>query len=206
MTPEPAGYTWPWLRFSNRMSLDSAPWTAAVFCFYGSAPWTAAVLLHYSSEPWTAAVLLHYSSAPWTAAVLLHYSSAPWTAAVFCFYGSAPWAAAVLLHYSSAPWIAPAAPTHLQSRIRQETSQRACVFYTESWKWKQYKLFFFPLPLFFISLFQDASWTRPHHFPDLENFILPTGHYIYLVAFIREWFLKCPKMLESPLFGERFLP
>ncbi len=144
MTPEPAGYTWPWLRFINRMSLDSAPWTAAVLCFYGSAPWTAAVLLHYSSAPWTAAVLLHYSSEPWIAPVLCRYGSAPWTAAVLCRYGSAPWTAAVLLHYSSAPWTAPAAPTHLQSRSRQETSQRACVFYTESWKWKQYKFLLFP--------------------------------------------------------------
>ncbi len=115
MTPEPAGYTWPWLRSINRMSLDSEPWTAAVLCRYGSEPWTAAVLCRYGSEPWTAAVL--------------------------CRYGSEPWTAAVLLHYSSAPWIAPAAPTNLQSRRRQETSQRACVFNTESWKYKAFLLF-----------------------------------------------------------------
>lgn len=41
MNPEPAGYTWPWLGFINRMSLDSEPWTAAVLHHYGSAPWTA---------------------------------------------------------------------------------------------------------------------------------------------------------------------
>lgn len=122
---------------------------------------------------------------------------------------SAPWTVSLLHPGDSAPWTAPGAPTNkvCNQEDRQESylSEHMNVI-LRAGNESNTSFSSFPLPLFFISLFQDASWTRPHHFSDLENYILTRGPYIYLVAFIREWFLKCLKTVESPaLFGERFL-
>lgn len=108
-------------------------------------------------------------------------------------------------HHGQQPYCATGVQHHRQHLLHQQmestikkTGKKPLRTYVRAGNGSNTSFLSFSLPLFFISLFQDASWTRPHHFPDLENFILTTGHYIYLVAFIREWLLKHSKTLGGP--------